>query len=331
MTGDVLLHDTLWEQARRDAAAVGPSMDFRPILASMRPVTSRADLAICHLETPLAPSGGPYRGYPVFSVPPQIAAALSWVGYDGCTTASNHTLDAGEAGVRRTLTVLDRAGIAHSGSARSSSESDHPLVLEARGVRVAVLSYTQMLNGLRPPRGKSWIVNTIDPEAIIRDAKRAKEDGADLVLVALHWGVEYQHEPTPDQRRLARRLLATPDVDLVYGHHAHVVQPFEKVGDKWVAYGLGNHIADQRGLAEATREGVLARFTFTERAAGGWSVAAEYLPTYITSGRTLRVVDLSRALNNSKISAAASAVYRQAWRHVSGDVGGAKGLAPVRP
>jgi Bacterial capsule synthesis protein PGA_cap len=335
MTGDVLLHNTLWEQARRDAAArQEPGMDFRPIFASMRPVISGADIAICHLETPLAPVGGPYSGYPVFSVPPQVARALSWLGYDGCTTASNHTLDAGVAGVQRTLATLDRAGIAHAGSARSRSESNRPMVLESDGVRIAVLSYTEMLNGLTPPAGKSWIVNTIDPEAILTDADRAKAAGADVVLVALHWGAEYQHEPSADQRRVARRLLASPYVDLVYGHHAHVVQPFQRIGGKWVAYGLGNHVADQRGLPAATREGVLASFTFTERRDGGWSVAAGYLPTYITAGRTLRVLDLSRALANPRTPTAGRATYRQAWRHVARDVGAAgaraAGLTPVR-
>lgn len=343
LTGDVLLHNTVWRQAQRDATARHePGFDFRPILARVRAVVSGADLAVCHLETPLASAGGPYSGYPTFSVPPQITTALAWAGYDGCTTASNHSLDAGTAGVRRTLAALDRAKIAHAGSARTRKESDHPMWLEATGwpgegrsgarstglptqpaqsVRVAVLSYTQMLNGLSPPPGSSWIVNTIDVRAILADAHRARAAGADLVLVALHWGVEYDHQPTLDQRRIARRLLASPDIDLVYGHHAHVVQPFQKIGAKWVAYGLGNHIADQRGLPVGTREGVLARFTFTERADGRWLSTAEYLPTYITSGSSLRVVDLSRALADRRTTGTARSRYQRAWRDVTREVG----------
>jgi hypothetical protein len=321
LTGDILLHNTVWDQARRDAAASGRSrFDFRPILDGIRPVLSGSDLAICHLETPLATTGGPYTGYPRFSVPPQITNAVAWAGYDGCTTASNHTLDAGETGIRRTLAALDDAKLAHTGSARTTAESHRPMWFTAgdgRPVRIAVLAYTQMLNGLTPPSGKSWIVNTIDPQAILADARRARKAGADLVLVALHWGIEYQHQPTLDQQRLARRLLMSPDVDLVYGHHAHVVQPFGKVGGKWVAYGLGNCVADQRGMSPDTREGVLARFTFTERPDGGWVSRAEYLPTYITTGRSLRVVDLSRSLANRKITGAARAGYRRAWRDVT--------------
>jgi poly-gamma-glutamate capsule biosynthesis protein CapA/YwtB (metallophosphatase superfamily) len=321
LTGDILLHNTIWDQARRDAVATGQSrFDFRPILGGIRAVVARSDLAICHLETPLAAAGGPYTSYPRFSVPPQITKALAWTGYDGCTTASNHTLDAGETGIRRTLAALDDAKLAHTGSARTTAESHRPMWFtagEGRPVRIAVLAYTQMLNGLTPPTGKSWIVNTIDPEAILLDARRARKAGADLVFVALHWGIEYQHQPTLDQRRLARRLLMSPDVDLVYGHHAHVVQPFGKVGGKWVAYGLGNCVADQRGMTPGTREGVLARFTFTERLDGGWVSRAEYLPTYITTGRSLRVVDLSRALADRSLTSTTRAVYRRAWRDVT--------------
>ena len=118
LTGDVLLHNTIWDQARRDAAATGRSrFDFRPILGGIRAVVSGSDVAICHLETPLATADGPYTGYPRFSVPPQITKALAWTGYDGCTTASNHTLDAGEPGIRRTLAALmTRAGLSPAGT-----------------------------------------------------------------------------------------------------------------------------------------------------------------------------------------------------------------------
>jgi len=197
---------------------------------------------------------------------------------------------------------------------------------DGQPVRIAVLAYTQTLNGLIPPPGRSWIVNTIDPRAILLDAKRARMAGADLVLVALHWGIEYQHQPTLDQRRLAQRLLASPDVDLVYGHHSHVVQPFQKIGRKWVAYGLGNCVADQRGMPRDTREGVLARFTFTERPGGGWVSRAAYLPTYITAEQPLRVVDLSRALADRRTTGTALAVYRRAWREVADAVSPAGAL-----
>ncbi|HEY7175367.1 MAG TPA: CapA family protein, partial [Micromonosporaceae bacterium] len=105
--GDILLHSRLWAQGRADAAAAGrKGYDFDPIFASARPDIAGADLAICHMETPYGKPNGPFTGFPVFEVPPQIAQTIHDVGYDSCSTASNHSLDGGEAGIDRTLNAL---------------------------------------------------------------------------------------------------------------------------------------------------------------------------------------------------------------------------------
>jgi len=119
VTGDVLLHPPLVDQARADSPG-GQDLDFAPMLAAEKPYVQDADLGICHLETPLAPADGPFSGYPEFSVPPQVLPALVATGYDACSTASNHTLDQGTAGVNRTLDDLDAAGLAHDGSYRTA-------------------------------------------------------------------------------------------------------------------------------------------------------------------------------------------------------------------
>src|SRR6059058_518325 len=119
-TGDVLIHPALTEQAEADGHG---KLDYRPLLAGIKPLISGADLGVCHLETPLAQEGGPYSGYPSFSAPPEIADALKDIGYDTCSTSSNHTLDQGAAGIERTLDKLDEAGLKHTGSARSAKEA----------------------------------------------------------------------------------------------------------------------------------------------------------------------------------------------------------------
>ncbi|MCI0685651.1 MAG: CapA family protein [Sporichthyaceae bacterium] len=318
MSGDVLLRDTLWAQARRDARAAGRSgYDFRPMLAGVRDAVSGADLAICHLETPVGAAGGPYSDYPVFNVPPQIVPALDWAGYDACTTASNHTLDQGSSGIDRTLAALDRAGIAHAGSARTAGESDRTTVLTVRGVRIALLSYTYGLNGFTRPDGSPWIVDLIEQRAILAAAKQARRDGADLVLVALHWGTEYRNDPTPRQRDLAEVLLDSPDIDLVYGHHAHVVQPFDRIGGKWIAYGLGNHLAEQYTQPERTHEGVMARFTFSRRADGRWTVSeAGYLPTFMSLRAPFRLVDLGAALEDQELTESRRTGYQRSFDRI---------------
>jgi poly-gamma-glutamate capsule biosynthesis protein CapA/YwtB (metallophosphatase superfamily) len=317
MSGDVLLRETLWAQARADAQDAGEGgYDFRPMLAGVRPAVSGADVAICHLETPIARAGGPYADYPVFNVPPQIVPALHWAGYDACTTASNHSLDQGTAGIERTLAALDEAGIAHAGSARTAREGARVTMLTVRGVRVALLSYTFGLNGFRRPDGSPWLVDLIEQRAILAEAARARREGADLVLVALHWGVEYRNEPTAAQRTLAAALLASPDVDLVYGHHAHVVQPFDRTHGKWVVYGLGNHLAEQYTQPERTHEGVMARFTFTE-GDGRWRVSeAAFLPTAMSLRPPFRLVDLTAALTDDGVTGARRTAYQRSFDRI---------------
>ncbi|WP_431878289.1 CapA family protein [Amycolatopsis sacchari] len=285
-TGDVLIHPELTEQATEDG---GGKRDYRPELAGIRDVISKADLAICHLETPLAPEDGPFQGYPEFSAPPEIAAALADTGYDDCSTASNHTLDTGTDGIERTLDDLDAAGIKHTGSARTAQEARTPLVLDVHGVKVGHVSYAFGFNGKKLPADRPWVANTLDASAVLAAARAAKKAGAQVVIASLHWGVEYQQDPTAEQQRIAKQLLADPAVDLIIGHHAHVVQPIEKVGGKWVAYGLGNSIARHSEPRGITEEGLVGRFHFT-RSGAGWTVdRAEYVPTVIDLGPPIRL------------------------------------------
>lgn len=313
-SGDILIHTPLADQAADDAKASGADrFDFRPIFAGVRQTLSAADLAICHLETPLARPEGPYSSYPAFNVPPQLTQTLRDVGYDTCSTASNHTLDMGVTGVTRTLDTLDAAGLKHTGSARSAAEQATPLILTVKGVRVAQLSYAYGFNGIAIPSGKPWIVNQIDPAAILDAARRARAAGAHVVIVSLHWGIEYQHKPTDEQKQIARTLLADPAVDLIVGHHAHVTQPFERVNGKWVVYGMGNLVARHDEPRGSTEEGMIARFRFTRDGAGRWSVTtAEYVPTYVDLGPPIRLVNLPAKLADPRLPAETRARYEQA-------------------
>jgi poly-gamma-glutamate synthesis protein (capsule biosynthesis protein) len=153
--GDILLHSPLWRVAQADAKAAHKSgYYFDPIFASAKPDISGADLAICHMETPYGKPNGPFTGYPIFEVPPSIATTIHNVGYDSCSTASNHSLDGGEAGIDRTLDALDAAGVKHTGTARSAAEAATPDLLQANGVTVAQLSYAFGFNGLKRPADK---------------------------------------------------------------------------------------------------------------------------------------------------------------------------------
>lgn len=295
----MLLHNTVWTTAELDAARRGDQgFDFAPLLAGVRRHVSRADLAVCHLETPLAPPGGPFSSYPIFAVPPRIVPALAQTGYDACTTASNHVFDAGAGGVARTLRALDAAGIAHAGSARRPAEARRPTVVRVHGARVALLSYTYGFNGLPYPGGDTWRANLIDERRILADAAHARSAGADVVVVSLHWGDEYESTPNAQQLDLAPRLIASPDIDLLLGHHAHVVQPLERIGGEWVVYGLGNLVADHGEPDSPKAEGMLVRFRFVEHPRGWRVEQVRYVPLLVTASQPLRVLDVRRALRS---------------------------------
>ncbi|MCZ2807305.1 CapA family protein [Modestobacter sp. VKM Ac-2983] len=282
-TGDVLVH-----QGRAlTAGAQQPdgSWDFSAVFAGVAPVLQAADLAICHLETPVAPVGGPYSGYPSFAVQPEVVDALADAGYDLCSTASNHSLDDGFDGLVRTLDALDAAGIAHTGTHRSAAESEQPVVVDVGGVRVGHVATTFSLNGVPLPADAPWAVDTFavpDVSGVLADAAAARAAGAEVVVASVHCCAEYDHAPTAAQEEAVRTLLASADVDLVLGHHAHVVQPFEQIDGEWVAYGLGNHLAEHATRGYDTEDSVIARFTFTRGEDGRFTVSqAEAVPVRI--------------------------------------------------
>ncbi|MFI1722038.1 CapA family protein [Streptomyces sp. NPDC020489] len=306
-SGDVLPHSSVIERARFDAGGTG--YDFRPMLAGVEPVVSRADLALCHMETVYG-ADGDYTGYPAFKSPPEVAKGLAATGYDGCSTASNHSLDDGADGIRRTLDALDREGVGHAGSARTEAEAGTVTILRAGTAKVAHLAYTYDTNGYPLPQGQPWAVNLIDETKILADARAARQAGADVVVVSVHWGTEWQDAPDDRQLTLARSLTASrtagrPDIDLILGTHAHVPQAYEKVNGTWVVYGMGDQVAGEMFNHEGAQDprgnqSTIGRFTFAAptRPGGRWEVRkAEFVPQLFD-------VDAGRALNLNEVIAA---------------------------
>ncbi|MEU4025838.1 CapA family protein [Streptomyces anulatus] len=310
--GDVLPHSSVIDRAAADAGGAG--YDFAPMLAGVAPVVSGADLAFCHMETVYGEEGGPYTGYPSFKSPPGVAAALRTTGFDSCSTASNHTLDDGADGVRRTLDALDGAGIRHAGSARTAAEAARPTILPAGpgkgAAKVAHLAYTYGTNDIPLPADRPWTVNLTDEGRIIEEARAARRAGADVVVLSAHWGTEWQDEPDAAQLELARRLTASadggrPDIDLIIGTHAHVPQAYEKVNGTWVVYGMGDQIAgamiNYEGVQDPRgNESSMGRFTFAPPAKSGerWTVKkAEFVPQWYDTV-TGRAVNLNASLDD---------------------------------
>lgn len=298
-SGDILLHERLWAQAKADGT--DGNWDFFPQFAPLEPVISSADLALCHLETPLAKLNVGYEGYPTFNAPPQITDAITKLGFDMCGTASNHSLDQGFSGLVRTIEILDAAGIPYTGTAVSQADASEPLIMNvqtANGiVKVAILSYTYGFNGFERDADKTWSANLIDPEAIIAEAKLARSQGAELVIAKMHWGAEYTNKANDFQTSVAQELADSGLIDLIDGSHSHSVQPITQIGTTLIAYSHGNFVAAHREPTTIKSEGLITRWEFAEDSSGKFSLSCvKEIPTLIRDNRPVRVIDVNEAL-----------------------------------
>ncbi|MGI9092721.1 MAG: CapA family protein [Mycobacteriales bacterium] len=281
-TGDMLPHVQIDAQAHADAH--GSGYDFRPMLADVAPVIRGADWAVCHQETPVSDNDIGVSAYPSFNGPYELAAAEKWSGYDSCDTASNHSYDIGAGGIRATLGTLDRYGIRHVGTARDPAEASTAVIYDVRGVKVGHLAYTYGLNG--DPTVQPWMVNMLDPARVRSDAHRLKQLGADIVIVSVHAGIEQDQTPSAYQIQVDDEIMQSPDVDLIVGAHAHVVQPVRRLADgRWIIYGLGNLLAQQQldGTTQTppNRDGVIMLPTF-RRDGGHYRITSMgYVPTFV--------------------------------------------------
>jgi poly-gamma-glutamate capsule biosynthesis protein CapA/YwtB (metallophosphatase superfamily) len=224
---------------------------------------------------------GPVLGYPSFRTPPSLAHAIRATGWDACSTASNHSLDAGQHGVQTTLAALDRAGVRHHGTARSPRGARRAAILRVKGVRIAFLSYTAVSNGQAVPH--PWSVAWASASRILRDARRARRRGADTTIVNLHWGDEYSHAISPSQWALAKRLTRSPAIGAIVGQHAHVVQPIRRVNGKPVVFGQGNLISNQTAgcCPAASQDGLIALIRFAARDGRVRARRVRYVPTWV--------------------------------------------------
>jgi hypothetical protein len=310
-TGDVLIHSRVWELAAAHGRDSGRAFDFRPMLEPTRPFVEEVDWAVCHLEVTLSADSTRLSSYPMFRAPGEVASDLADLGYDSCSTASNHSLDKGPSGLLETLDVLDGAGLRATGTARSAEDEWDRRWYEIEGVRVAHLSYSYGFNGFVPPADAPWMVRQIDEARILDDAARARAEGAEFVLLSLHWGDEYVHRPNRQQAELGPRLLASPDVDLIIGHHAHVVQPIDRIDGKWLVYGVGNLLHNM--TQPVRRDQLHVTVEVGEADDGSFSVERlEVIPLYVDRA-TLQVLPAGPALRPEGLTADLTAELDQSW------------------
>lgn len=290
-TGDVhTLRAVNYDARQRDG-----SYDYQPMFAEIAGLVSWFDVAICHLEQPMAAPGKPVIVEPpLLSSAPTLATAVAAAGYDRCSTASNHSLDGGVAGIDATLGALDAVGVGHAGTARSAQEAAN-VTFETHGVTVAHLSYSFSLGGIPLPSGQPWRANRTDTDVINAAARQARVAGADIVVLSLHWGSDGSSAVTSDQRSVANAVTAAGDIDLIVGHHAHVLQPISQVNGVWVVWGMGNILTDlpvSSRWPAASQDAAVIGVEFTLGADGAVEVGTPTVyPTWVdrSNGHVVRL------------------------------------------
>lgn len=268
--GDVLPHATVNRNA-----STGSSYDYVPLMEPVRPWIENADIALCSLEVPLAPVGQAPSAYPVFGAPEELLSSLRAIGWDGCATATNHSLDRGVAGLVHTLDVMDSLGLGHTGTGRTPEETTSAQFYEVEkdGVRLTIahLSATTFANDYTDPSQYAASLHALKADEIVGLARQARADGADVVLFTPHWGQEYWEEPDGLQQEIAATLAASGQVDVVLGGHPHVPQAMAKLDGgpdsegMWVGYSMGNFLSnqDERCCTISTATGLLMRTEIT--------------------------------------------------------------------
>jgi len=227
--------------------------------------------------------------------------------------------------VAGTLEALDRAGVKHYGSARTQKEADSTTMVDVKGVKVAMLAYTEMTNGV--PLPKPWSVNLAKASEILADARTARQRGARVVIVNMHWGAEYQHEPSTSQLALAKTLARSPDVTAIVGQHVHVVQPIQRVGGKIVVFGEGNLLSNQTAACcpAASQDGILALLDIVVEGDTAKVERVRYVPTYVRI-RDYVVLPVGEALRSESDDPAA---LRASYERTVDVVGRGPGVQPV--
>ena len=275
--GDNLIHSSLYQDANKNANYSG--YDFKPMYELIKPIVSNYDIKYYNQETILGGTELGLKSYPVFNSPYEVGDAMIDAGFNLVSLATNHTLDSGEKAVLNSRNYWNsKSNVLAVGSYSSTEERNEVHVEEANGITYTMLNYTYGTNGIKVPTGKDYLVNVWpctgnDPSTdtkyqeyknkVKEDINRVR-DKVDLLIVAMHWGVEYTHTPTSYQIDMAS-FLEKQGVDIIIGTHPHVVMPVTYINDTLVIYSLGNFLsAQETNIDYNTTVGLLSTVKITK-------------------------------------------------------------------
>ena len=304
--------------------------DYTPNMKYVKPIIEAADFATANLETVY---GGPDIGYtqaqfPLFNAPDVTADSIVWAGFDLLFTSNNHCYDRGHNGLVRTLDVLDQKGIDHVGTRKTTDDKTYKIV-DVSGIKVGIMSYTYesgtdetavRINGIAIAQDDLPLVDSFNeaaPEPLYESVQQRMDemraDGADLVIVYLHWGVEYDLQPSTAQKTIAQKLCDM-GVDALLASHPHLIQPSAVItstdGSRIMPcfYSMGNYISNQtrtsvaedaHGNARYCENGMMPILTLRKYANGETYISKlEYVSTWVYINNQYYIIPVEPALND---------------------------------
>ena len=313
--GDALLHNGVYIDAA--TGKIGSdgyqTYDFTDMFTYIKPIIEKYDLRFYNQETIIGGKNLGLSNYPCFNSPDEIGSVLvNKIGFNLVNTATNHTMDKGKTGALYSANFWEKEQNAIMVGSYSSNEKRNTFdVHEINGITYGFLGYTYGTNGIPVPAGYEYVVNLYSDTQVKQDIEQIR-DKVDVLIVSMHWGVEYTHTPTTEQKRQAE-YLSSLGVDVIIGHHPHVIQPIEYVNDTLVFYSLGNFISAQDGTNK--RVGMIAGFDINKTFENGKTTVkienprADLIWTYHQYYKNFKVIPFSN-LNDSLLPGYQS-IYEQ--------------------
>lgn len=273
--GDIFLHENNMDAAYN---AETKTYNFDSVFLPVANYFKNADLSTAWLGAVYDPKG-PYMGYPLFKSPPALIDTLQNIGLD-VVFRTNHTMDFGTKGLNMTTQILQDHNIAQIAAASTEEDSKKIFIYQKDNLKIAYLGYIYGMNGLPIP--EPWMINLIDLNKIKSDITEAKKQ-TDFVVVALHFGEEYERLPNQSQKNIAQ-AVANSGADLIVASHVHVIQTVETVTTDdgrtvYVAYGLGNFYCGQR--ARYMDAGLMLNYTIEKTNEKTSLKNISYTPTWV--------------------------------------------------
>ena len=272
--GDLLMHQSVKDAAAHAATQGVGNQGYDFLWNELQDELSQVDLAFANLETPIAPTTSIGTGAFLFNADPVVLKSLQTLGIDLVSFANNHAYDQGRKGFIETIDELRKTRLDFIGAGDTCADAKSALIKEIKGIKIGFIGSSAIFNNQLNTQDDEACVNVFERESAIESVKKAREAGAEFVVFSVHWGVEYKTAPSQSQIDDAHALMDA-GVDVLLGHHPHVLQPVEvyETADNRIAtaiYSLGNFVSNQsrfyrHGISPdhvgEPRDGVIFRFS----------------------------------------------------------------------